>query len=135
MAEQQAEHMIHRLRRRWRVNALLVHIMVAMGLTAVATVLVCKVHDNSLWCAIPVGITSLLLLLLPSRAWRIEDADVVRYFNTSYPELEDSCALLLKPAHTLGMLEQLQVAKIEKVLQRIPLLILIENNYVQPGCF
>lgn len=120
MAEQTAAHMIQRLRRRWRVNALLVHIMTAMGLTAVATVLVCKVHDNSLWCAIPVGITSLLLLLLPSRAWRIDDADVVRYFNTRYPELEDSCALLLKPPHTLGMLEQLQVRKIEQVLQRIP---------------
>ncbi|HEY1164640.1 MAG TPA: hypothetical protein VGE90_05715 [Chitinophaga sp.] len=120
MAEQQAEHMIHTLRRRWRVNALLVHIMTALGLTSVATVLVCKVHDSSLWCAIPVGITSLLLLLLPSRAWRIDDADVVRYFNTHYPELEDSCALLLKPPHTLGMLEQLQVGKIEQVLQRIP---------------
>jgi hypothetical protein len=120
MAEQQAEHMIHALRHKWRVSALLVHIMTAMGLTAVATVLVCKVHDSSLWCAVPVGITSLLLLLLPSRAWRIDDADVVRYFNTHYPELEDSCALLLKPPHTLGMLEQLQVRKIEQVLQRIP---------------
>ena len=120
MAEQQAEHMIHALRHKWRVSALLVHIMTAMGLTAVATVLVCKVHDSSLWCAIPVGITSLLLLLLPSRAWRIDDADVVRYFNTHYPELEDSCALLLKPPHTLCMLEQLQVRKIEQVLQRIP---------------
>jgi len=120
MAEQQAEHMIHTLRRKWRVDALLVHIMTAMGLTAVATVLVCKVQDNSLWCAIPVGIVSLLILLLPSRAWRIEDADVVRYFNTSYPELEDSCALLLRSRDSLGMLEQLQVRKIEQVLQRIP---------------
>lgn len=112
--------MIRRLRRKWRLEALLVHIMTAMGFTAVATVLVSKVHDNSLWYAIPVGVVSLLLLLLPSRAWRIEDADVVRYFNSNYPELEDSCALLLKPPHTLGMLEQLQVRKIEQVLQSIP---------------
>lgn len=112
--------MIHTLRRKWRATALLVHIMTAMGLTAVATVLICKVHDSALWCAFPVGITSLVLLLLPSRTWRIDDADVVRYFNVHYPELEDSCALLLKPPHTLGMLEQLQVRRIEQVLQRIP---------------
>jgi hypothetical protein len=120
MAERQAENMIHTLRRRWRLSALLVHIMAALGLTAVATVLVCKAHNGPLWCAIPVSICSLLLLLLPSRAWRIGDADVIRYFNANYPELEDSCALLLKPRNTLGMLEQLQVMKIEQVLHNIP---------------
>jgi|GEM_PF-4529972 len=78
MVDQQAVHMIHTLRRKWRATALLVHIMTAMGLTAVATVLICKVHDSALWCAFPVGITSLVLLLLPSRTWRIDDADVVR---------------------------------------------------------
>lgn len=120
MAERQAENMIHALRRRWRLGALFVHILTALGLTAVATVLISKAHDSSLWYAIPVGTSSLLLLLLPSRAWRIGNADVVRYFNTNYPELEESCALLLRPRETLGMLELLQVAKIEQVLINIP---------------
>jgi hypothetical protein len=120
MAERQAAHIIHSFRRQWRRSAFLVHLLVALGLTAVISVMVCKAHNGPLWCAIPIGCCCLLALLLPSRTWRIGDNEVVRYFNTNYPELEESCGLLLKPAETLGMLEQLQVKKIEQVLDRIP---------------
>ncbi len=120
MAERQAAHIIHSFRRQWQRSAFLVHLMVALGLTAVISVLVCKAHNGPLWCAIPIGCCCLLTLLLPSRSWRVGDREVVRYFNANYPELEESCGLLLKPAETLGMLEQLQVKKIGQILDQVP---------------
>lgn len=120
MAERQPAHMIRRLRQRWRLSALVVHVLAALGLTAIITVLLCKVNMVPLWYAIPIGICCLMLLLLPSRGWRISDNDVVRYFNINYPELEESCELLLKPGHTLGALEQLQAGRVEQVFNSIP---------------
>lgn len=111
--------MIHTLKRQWRQGAFLVHLAVALGLTAVISVLVCKAHNGPLWCAIPIGVCCLLALLLPSRTWRIGDADVVRYFNTNYPELEESCGLLLRSPDSLGTLEQLQFRKIERIFNNI----------------
>lgn len=53
------------------------------------------------------------------RVRRIDDRQVIRYINHQYPEMEDSTDLLLSPADTLPVLQQLQLEKISKRFENI----------------
>lgn len=112
--------MIHTLRRQWQHAMLVTRLLIALGVALVAGVLLYRVQ-GSLWWMLPIGAGSLLALLLPRRAWRIRLADAVRYLNTTIPAMEESSGLLLKPPHSLGLLEQLQVRRIAPVLQEMSL--------------
>lgn len=50
------------------------------------------------------------------KIWLIDSKYVLRYLDANFPELEDSSWLLLKPSNELGLLESLQISKIEKLI-------------------
>jgi hypothetical protein len=56
------------------------------------------------------------LLSLKSRFWTIKAHEVARFVDLHFAEVEESTALLLKPAADLTFLEQLQVRKVDAVL-------------------
>lgn len=68
------------------------------------------------WVVVFVVAGSFWGVFLLFRVWRMTVADVARYLDRQLPELEDSCGLLLRPREELGMLAQLQVARVEQRL-------------------
>ncbi len=114
MAEQTPIHMIHAFGQRWQFYRLLSRVLLALAIAAVISGIIYMVHGSH-WWALPVTAAALLGLLLPFRAWRVTENEVIRYFNITYPELEESSGLLLQPPDQLALLEQLQAAKIARV--------------------
>ncbi len=58
-------------------------------------------------------------MLAIKKPWQITALDVVKFLNSKYPALQESCGLLLRDASTLNLLESLQVAKTEHALMHI----------------
>ncbi|SKA32366.1 hypothetical protein SAMN04488128_103651 [Chitinophaga eiseniae] len=71
--------------------------------------------------AIAGGVLSLFVQLWWHKPCRLQEEEVARYLNQTFPELEDSAALLLKPAADRNLLETLQAEKISPVLENLQL--------------
>jgi len=112
-------HRFHVLRQRWQMYTLLSRGLAGLTMAVVFTTLVYMMH-GAWWWAIPITIICLAALLLPQYSWKVTEADVIRYFNITYPEMEESSGLLLKPYEQLTFLEQLQAQKIAQALDAIP---------------
>ncbi|WP_160718023.1 DUF4175 domain-containing protein [Chitinophaga solisilvae] len=64
---------------------------------------------------------SMLTFLYARSPWKLQQEEVARYLNQTFPDMEDSAALLLKSPETLSMLEKLQTEKITPVLHSLQL--------------
>jgi hypothetical protein len=71
-------------------------------------------------CALPVFALSLALLLYSRRAWSVNYADISAFLDRTYPALEESSSLALKPAGELYLLERLQLQRVEENLRQVP---------------
>ena len=119
MADVRYLHRFHVLRQRWQMYTLLSRVLAGLTMAVVFTTLVYMMH-GAWWWAIPITILCLAALLLPAYSWKVTEADVIRYFNITYPEMEESSGLLLKPYEQLTFLEQLQAQKTAQALDAIP---------------
>ncbi|MDB5140898.1 MAG: hypothetical protein JWR12_2814 [Mucilaginibacter sp.] len=72
------------------------------------------------WSALPVFVLTFAILSAIRQPWRITKVAVCNFLNVSYPELEESSELVIKPANTLNLLERLQCNKVEFTLQQLP---------------
>ncbi|MDB5008324.1 MAG: hypothetical protein JWP45_2717, partial [Mucilaginibacter sp.] len=72
------------------------------------------------WSALPVFVLTFAILSAIRQPWRITKVAVCNFLNVSYPELEESSELVIKPANTLNLLERLQCNKVEFALQQLP---------------
>jgi hypothetical protein len=54
------------------------------------------------------------------RSWRVDIHNITTFLNLEYPELEESSELALKKPGELNLLEKLQLAKVETVLETVP---------------
>lgn len=73
------------------------------------------------WWLLPIFFVLFCGISFSRKPWLITLAAIAGFLNRQYPELEESSELVLKPSAGLNILEQLQLAKIENVLQQIPL--------------
>ncbi|HEY1006281.1 MAG TPA: DUF4175 family protein, partial [Sphingobacteriaceae bacterium] len=62
-----------------------------------------------------------LCLAVYRRFWRLSDETVIRRFNLTFPELEDSAQLLLRAPQTLNTLEGMQLDRINQKLSGLKL--------------
>lgn len=67
------------------------------------------------------GVLALAAQLWWHQPWRLPAEEVARYLNQTFPELEDSAALFLKPTADHQLLETLQVEKIAPVMEKLSL--------------
>lgn len=67
------------------------------------------------------GVLSLTGQLWWHQPWRLQEEEVARYLNQTFPGLEDSAALVLKPAAERNLLETLQTEKISPLLEQLQL--------------
>ncbi|HEY4107365.1 DUF4175 family protein [Puia sp.] len=99
--------------RRWRAETIVYCLLLSLAVAVLLTAVVHAGFGWSLWVAIPLfaGCFGVGLLIFP--LWRMGVADVTSYLDRRLPELEESCGLLLRPVEELGVLERLQVERVE----------------------
>jgi hypothetical protein len=116
----QGIHKINSLKQKWIGYQILADAVLAM---AIALLTIAVLHYlfavSTLW-AIPVFVLSFCVLLFIRKPWQITPFMVSAFLNRSYPELEESAELTIKPPAELTLLQRLQLTKVEHALSAIP---------------
>jgi membrane protein implicated in regulation of membrane protease activity len=113
MDRAQGIYHLNALRSRWVAYELAANVLVAFAIGAFGFSLF-----GWGW-ALALFAISLVALLYIARPWKITGARVAALLNQYYPQLEESCALVLKPCKELNLLEKLQLAKLESALWQL----------------
>jgi len=98
------------LRRRWIAYEIAACVLLAFAIASVVFSII------NLLSAMVLFIISLAVALYIRQPWKITDNKVSSLLNLYYPQLEESCDLVLKPYDELNLLERFQVAKVEAAL-------------------
>ena len=120
MAEREGIGKIRLVQQRYIGYQMIADVLFAI---AIAILLICMLHTYlafSFWWGILIFAAMFCGLSVYRRPWRITLAAIISFLNFQYPELEESAGLVLKQPDELNILEQLQLAKVETVLQQIP---------------
>ena len=120
MVNNRGKHIIQSLRKRWAFQAILYRFLLAISLTVISASILHAFAALPLWWGLPFLVFIFILLLLINLSWKIKETDVIRYLDQTYPLLEESCGLLMKPNDLLNRLEQLQVEKTEYAILNMP---------------
>jgi hypothetical protein len=119
--EQAALHKIKQLQQRYISYQLLADVLLAAACAVVVgSVLFHRQGGQAFWWAISIFILVAGLLIAIRQPWRTTLTTICRYLNFTYPELEESCTLLVKPAADLNLLERLQLNKVEQAVAHLP---------------
>jgi hypothetical protein len=122
MGEQGAIHKIKRLKQSWISYQLLADALLSAAIAAVLGSLITCLFGWPLWVSLCLFVMIFGISSAIHRPWQITLNAVCSFLNISYPELEESSGLVIKPADSLNFLEQLQLHKVEYALQGVPAL-------------
>jgi hypothetical protein len=110
------KHYIQRIKAQW----IGLSILQMLAWTAAITFAVAAIYHHFMAPSSAVYIvifTSVSIVYLYfHRLWQTTNRDIARHLDANYPQLEESCSLLLKTQQTRNILQQLQVQKIIKAL-------------------
>lgn len=112
-------HIIKAFRQKWVRNLILSQVFIALAFAFIACMLLHKLFLLPLSLGIIFFFILTVALLLLKHPWQVQDKDVASFLNEKFPQLEESCALLLKDASDLNLLETLQAQKTFIALQQI----------------
>ncbi len=110
---------ITELQKRWRRQYLLAIALLSMAAALPLVLILHFVANIGLWWLAPIALVLFFMIASIYQRWRVGTVDVARTLNRASPELEESTGLLLKPANELGVLERLQVKKINDRLLNV----------------
>lgn len=120
MPEQNSIHIIHSLSGKWSRNNLVATVLNAVALALLIAAIGQYLVGLPLWAVVILFVVTIAVTLLVKRSRPLTPADISSFLNRSYPQLEESAQLLLLPAQSLSLLQQMQVQKIAPVLVSIP---------------
>ncbi|QJD95101.1 hypothetical protein HH214_04015 [Mucilaginibacter robiniae] len=120
MTEHNGLYKVKTLQQRWIAYQILADALLALGCALVLGSLLHFLAGWSAWWGVLVFIIVWLGLEAYRRPWQITLQAICTFLNGSYPELEESTDLVLKPADSLNLLERLQCSKVENALQHVP---------------
>ncbi len=120
MAELNGKHIIRSLQKRWIATTIFSGFLSALGISISIFAAVHAITGLSAWWSIPFFLIIFLFLLIIQRSWKISETDVSQFLDQTFPQLEESCSLLLKPYESLNLLEKLQVKRTEDALMNTP---------------
>ena len=107
------------LQKRWTFLSFLPDLLLSLAAGIFTAGVLKLLLVSQAWIA-PVALLCVLVLLgYLHKFWQVSRPDVARYLNSRVPELQESAQLLLRPASSLSMLEQLQADRIGKLLGTI----------------
>jgi len=120
MAEQ-GKNKVDQLRQRYIIYQLLADAFFAAALAALIWSFAYTLYSLSwIW-----GVLMFLAIygfsLLLSRWWKIDVKPITTFLNLKYPGLEESSELVLKESSDLNLLEKMQLAHVEDILEAVPL--------------
>jgi hypothetical protein len=129
MAELNGKHIIRALQKKWILTIILSNILWALGISILLSTFLYKIIGLSPWWVILFFIVIFLSLFISYHAWKIKEGDVSQFLNQTYPQVEESCDLILKPYESLNLLEKLQVRKTGAALSNIPKPALLKKKF------
>lgn len=100
---------LEQLTREWRRNVIGRNLFFAFGvgwLTTACMILISGYRRT--WWGLVLFAAVFVFRLVVSRPWRIDAVRVARHLDRTYPEMEESGVLFLKPPDSLTLLERLQ---------------------------
>lgn len=110
------ERYIRILQKRWIISGVLACVFTAASISLVFTSVWEEFSSVSFWSLLPLTIMISLALIWAYGILKISRSDVSRLLNQSFPQLEESTELFLKPEADRNILEKLQVQKLEHEL-------------------
>ena len=120
MNSRSALSIIKRVKRSYVIYGLAVDALLA-GIIAVGIfILLYFLIQNALLWAIVAYLLTLGVLIIVHKVWLVNDKAIAGFLDVHYPELEESCSLVIIQAANLNLLQKLQLIKVEPVLQRLP---------------
>ncbi|HVX52255.1 MAG TPA: DUF4175 family protein, partial [Chitinophagaceae bacterium] len=117
MREVTGTAIIEGLRKKWVRNAFVSCILMAAGISGIVTIVMFKLTTASWWYGMPLFAITLTVLWFTRKPWKVQTIDIANFLSKKFPSLEESTALLLKPAGELTILEALQAEKTLQALQ------------------
>lgn len=121
MPERNGLHIIHSLRQNWSRSYLLASLLYALTISMAIVAAGRLAFNLSWWIIAPLFIVLAILVCWLKPFRKISPQDISSFLNHTYPQLEESSQLLLLPAESLSLLQQLQQQKVERSIQTIPL--------------
>jgi hypothetical protein len=121
MAEQ-GIHKISLLHRRYISYQLLADVFFSSGIAVLVGCFGYAVFSWSLWWSLLFFAIIFGCLEWLSRWWQVEIKTITTFLNLKYPDLEESSELALKEPDELNVLEKMQLAHVESVLQHVPVI-------------
>ncbi len=118
MLKAEGKKWIQQLRIKWISLYLLRAIAFNLAIVIPLSVILTHFFALSFWMVIVLFLLVGALQLLIKPFWKVGEQDISRYLDSTYPVLEESTALFLKPDPELSWLERLQL---EKIGQQLPL--------------
>ncbi|HTE01388.1 MAG TPA: DUF4175 family protein [Mucilaginibacter sp.] len=73
------------------------------------------------WWSIPLFVIIFGCIAVIKKWWRVDIKTITTFLNLKYPDLEESSELALKETSELNLLEKMQLARIEEILEVVPL--------------
>ncbi len=112
---------LRKLRRRWQIGRTVMLALPALGAGTLAASLA---HSciNSVWLAgFAVGLTVWGSLVGRHKIFSMDERQIAQHLDRTFPELEESTTLMLKPAEGLTLLERLQTNRLLSRLSHMQL--------------
>jgi hypothetical protein len=118
--EQKGTYKIEQLRQRYIGYQLLADVLLAAGTALIAGGIIYNVAPTcAFWLGVLIFIVVLGLMAIIRRPWNISLTTICKYLDFTYPELEESSALIIKSSDNLNLLERLQISKVQQALNHI----------------
>ncbi|WP_090698442.1 hypothetical protein [Daejeonella rubra] len=107
------------IRMRWISSGLLASVFLAASISLVGITFWNIISPASYWLILPLSLLISVVIVQIFRIWKINEDDVSRLLDQTYPQLEESSSLVLRKSETLNILERLQAQKIENEINNI----------------
>lgn len=120
MAEQAGLRKIKALQQRWISYQIAADVLLSASVALLFGSALHYIFGASFILAVLIFIVMFGVLSAIRRPWKITIKSILSFLNQSYPELEESSELVLKPVGTLNLLESLQLQKVEQALHQVP---------------
>lgn len=119
---EQRKNKINQLRQRYIMYQLLGDAFFAAGLAALIWSFGYTLYSMSWFWGVLIFLVIYGFSLLLSRWWKMGIRPITTFLDLKYPDLEESSELLLKEPSALNLLEKMQLAHTEDVLESVPLI-------------
>ena len=119
MDERAGLYKLKKLQQKWVRYQLVADALFSIAISIVLASLF-WILEWTAWLFVPVFIIVFGLLVIIRRPWQVTLSAICSFLNITYPQLEESSGLLLKPTTGLNLLEQLQLSKVEYAFAEVP---------------